>query len=63
MSGFYGVDVNHEENRYEWNPSDLTENIFQILGTLNRRLFKAEGNVYKIGEGRYAINFRKPQRD
>lgn len=38
MSKLRGVYINPVERRYEWNPFNLTENIFMIIGSLNRQM-------------------------
>ena len=41
---YWGVQINWDKFRYEWRPVDLEENIFQIIGTLNRGMsLKSKG--------------------
>lgn len=56
-----GVHVDFKNNRFQWFPEDLEENIFLLLGSLARAYeVKLEGDVYELVKGEYAVNFIRP---
>lgn len=57
-----GVYINFDDNRIEWNPSELKENIFLLLGIIKNTIgVRIVGHPYKINKGEYgyAVNFEK----
>jgi len=53
-----GVEIGDDE--IIWDPKELEENIFVILGTLKRELkFKIESEPFKKEDGRWAIKIRR----
>ncbi len=58
----FGVNLNWETNLFEWNSSDLEENLYQILATF-RKNFKIEtvGESYQPEDSEYqwAWRFRR----
>ncbi len=62
---FYGVEVNHAEKRFEWVPGELQDNLYRIIGSLQRDLeIGAEGTPYLLPDGKtFAINFKSKKED
>lgn len=59
---YFGVAINHEKGWYEWKPSELTENIFLLIGSLGKQTgLKVFGDVeeHPSKEGYYVWRFKK----